>query len=152
MRVTQRFAALGPLVTAAAVAGCVHTHATPPPPAAVPPTKPDHEVAAATGVPVASTPQGLMHDGAERLIQERLRARGLLKPAQVTGRFDSDTHQALREFQKREGLPTTGLPSYETVEHLGLKLDRVFRRTGHADDHGPAPRPHRAGVGPGSAG
>ncbi|HXI56634.1 MAG TPA: peptidoglycan-binding domain-containing protein [Polyangia bacterium] len=150
IRLTRRFSALGPIVMAAAVAGCVHTHATPPPPAAVPPTKPDHEVAAETGVPVASTPQGLMHDGAERLIQERLRAKGLLKPAQVTGRFDSDTHQALREFQKREGLPTTGLPSFETVEHLGLKLDLVFRSTGHTEDRGHAPR--RGAVGPGSAG
>ena len=113
-------------------AGCGHTHATPPAAATVPPTKPDHELAAETGIPVASTPQGLMRDGAETKIQQRLRARGFLNAAQsTTGQLDADTRQALRLFQKQEGLPTTGLPSFETIDHLGLDLDAIFHTTAH---------------------
>lgn len=111
--------------------GCAHTHAPPSAAAAVPPSKPDHELAAETGIPVASTPQGLMRDGAETKIQQRLRARGFLNAAQCTGQLDADTRQALRVFQKQEGLPTTGLPSFETVDHLGLELDAIFHTTAH---------------------
>ena len=114
--------------------GCAHTHAPPPPPAEVPPTKPDHEHGAETGIPVASTPQGLMQDGAEKKIQQRLRRKGLLREDQCNGQLDTDTREALRQFQKSEGLPTTGLPSYETVDHLGLDLDVIFHKTEHPRD------------------
>jgi hypothetical protein len=114
--------------------GCAHTHATPPPPAAVPPTKPDHEHAAETGLPVASTPQGLMKEGAEARIQQRLRAKGFLHGEQSTGQLDQPTRAALRAFQKGEGLPVTGLPSYETVRHLGLSLDSIFHTISHPRD------------------
>ena len=137
---------LGPLlwrlvaVAAAALmvggSGCVHTRATPPPPEAIAPTKPDHEQGVETGIPVASTPQGLLREGAEKRIQSRLQARGLLRPEQINGQLDGDTRQALRKFQKSEGLPATGLPSYETVERLGLKLDEIFHTT---------PRPRASG-------
>jgi hypothetical protein len=129
---------LGPLllrpvaVVAALLVGgtaCVHTRATPPPPETIAPTKPDHEQAVETGIPVASTPQGLLRAGAEKRIQSRLHARGLLRPEQVNGQLDGVTRQALRKFQKSEGLPATGLPSYETVERLGLKLDEIFHTT-----------------------
>jgi peptidoglycan hydrolase-like protein with peptidoglycan-binding domain len=123
--------ALGTLVILGAA--CGHTHATTPPSAAaVPPTKPEHELGAETGTPVSSTPRGLMHDGAEKKIQERLRAKGLLAAEQCTGQFNVETRNALREFQTAEGLPTTGLPSYETVDHLGLKLESIFRTTRHS--------------------
>ena len=112
---------------------CGHTSEAPPPPNAVPATKPDHEVGAETGTPVASTPTGLMHDGAERKIQERLRAKGLLNEEQITGRLDDPTQEALRRFQKREGLPTTGLPSYDTIEHLDLKVNAIFRSRAHTE-------------------
>lgn len=121
--------------------GCGHARSAPPS-AAVAPTKPDHEVSAETGVPVASTPQGLLHDGGEKKIQERLHAKGLLRAEDCTGRFDPATRDALREFQKHEGLPTTGLVSYETVEHLGLKLDTIFRSTAHPEE--PPRRPASA--------
>ncbi len=39
------------------------------------------------------------------------------------GQLDPKTREALSRFQKHEGLPPTGLPSYETVRHLGLDLD-----------------------------
>jgi hypothetical protein len=124
------------LALAAAVAGpsgCLHSRAQPPPPEVVPATNPKVERAAETGTPVASTPEGFLHDGAERKIQDRLRRKGLLTEAQLTGELDSDTQKALAQFQKREGLPTTGLPSYETVEHLGLELDAIFRSRSHTD-------------------
>ena len=106
--------------------GCAHTRATPPPPAAAPPTKPDHEHALETGLTVASTPQGLMQEGAEGKIQRKLQARGFLHGEQTSGQLDQPTRAALRAFQKSEGLPATGLPSYETVRHLDLSLDAVF--------------------------
>ena len=122
------------LVLAAGMGSCLHPHAQPPPPSAVPATKPEHELGAETGTPVASTPQGLMHDGAERKIQERLRAKGLLGKDQVSGRLDMPTQEALRDFQKSKGLPTTGLPSYETVEQLGLDLASIYRSREHSAD------------------
>jgi murein L,D-transpeptidase YcbB/YkuD len=62
-----------------------------------------------------------------------LRGKGLLNAHECTGQFDTATREALRAFQKREGLPTTGLVSYETVEHLGLKLDAIFRSRAHTE-------------------
>jgi peptidoglycan hydrolase-like protein with peptidoglycan-binding domain len=124
----QRFASTGRVLALAglfACGGCVHAHHAPPP-TSVPATKPDHEHAAQTDIPVASTPQGLMKEGAEKKLQERLREKGLLEPAQCTGRLDPDTRAALRRFQKSQGLPATGLPSYETVDRLGLDLDTIF--------------------------
>jgi peptidoglycan hydrolase-like protein with peptidoglycan-binding domain len=112
-------------------AGCAHTHATPPPPAAVPPTKPDHEQAAETGIPISSTPHGILQDGAETKIQHRLQDKGFLHGEQTEGQLDPQTREALRKFQKREGLPPTGLPSYETVRHLGLDLDSIFNTVAH---------------------
>jgi len=123
MRATWR--ALGLVCLGLTGAGCLHAHHAPPP-ASVPATKPDHERAAETGIPVASTPQGLMREGAEKKIQQRLRDKGFLGADQVTGQLDPDTRAALRTFQKHEGLPTTGLPSYETVDKLGLDLDAIF--------------------------
>ena len=126
---------LGVFVLGAAIlsaAGCAHPR-TSPPQTAIPPTKPERELGAETGVPVSSTPRGLRYDGAQKKIQERLRARRLLAAEQCTGQFNLQTRDALRAFQKREGLPATGLPSYETVEHLGLELDAIFRSTTHAE-------------------
>jgi hypothetical protein len=123
--------------------GCAHTHAQPPPPAAVPPTRPDPQLGAETGIPVARTPEGLLRDGAEKRIQERLRARGLLRADQCTGQLDADTRRALRTLQKSQGLPTTGLPSFETVEHLGLDLDTIFHATPHPRDPPAAPAASR---------
>ena len=128
--------------TVSAAAACLHTRGTAPP-TSVPATKPDHELGAETGTPVSSTPSGLMHDGAEAKIQAQLRKKGLLTAEQCTGRLDPDTRDALREFQKSEGLPTTGLPSYETVNHLGLKLETIFRSMAHSADPPPTrPRPN----------
>lgn len=126
--------ALGIGVGVMSAASCAHTRATPPPPAAAPPTKPDHEHAVETGLPLASTPQGLMQDGAEAKIQRRLQAKGFLHGEQTSGQLDQPTRAALRAFQKSEGLPATGLPSYETVRHLDLSLDSIFHTISHPRD------------------
>src|SRR5207237_7297621 len=119
-----------------------------------PATKPDHEHGAETGLTVASTPQGLMRDGAEAKLQERLRAKELLPAGHRTGQLDADTREALRRHQKRAGLPVTGLPSYETVRSLGLPLDTIFLavepRSGHGS--GRVPRAADAGGGGGTGG
>ena len=44
------------------------------------------------------------------------------------GQLDSQTQEALRAYQKKQGLPATGLPDYETLRRLGLKPDEVFHR------------------------
>lgn len=119
--------------------GCAHTHATPPPPAAVPPTKPDHEQAAETGIPISSTPHGILREGAEAKLQRSLQSRGFLHGEQTPGQLDPPTREALRRFQKREGLPPTGLPSYETVRHLGLDLDSIFHTVANPRERPAAP-------------
>jgi len=111
--------------------GCAHTHATPPPPAAVPPTKPEREQAVETGLPISSTSHGILRDGAELKIQRRLQEKGFLSGDQTDGQLDPPTREALRKFQKHEGLPPTGLPSYETVRHLHLDLDSIFQTVSH---------------------
>jgi murein L,D-transpeptidase YcbB/YkuD len=111
--------------------GCAHTHATPPPPAAVPPTKPEREQAVETRLPISSTSHGILQDGAELKIQQRLQAKGYLDGEQTAGQLDPKTREALRKFQKHEGLPPTGLPSYETVRHLHLDLDAIFQTVSH---------------------
>jgi hypothetical protein len=124
-----RIIALGGLVGLAS--GCAHTHKTPPPPGSVPPTKPEREQAAETGLPISSTTHGILQDGAEVKIQRALQAKGLLDGQQAAGQLDPPTREALRKFQKQEGLPPTGLPSYETVHHLHLDLDSIFQTASH---------------------
>jgi hypothetical protein len=135
MTMTRRLRGLSRLVTLGLGlglgSGCAHTHATPPPPASVPPTKPEREQAAETGLPISSTSHGILQDGAELKIQRRLREKGLLDGQQADGQLDTSTREALRKFQKREGLPPTGLPSYETVRHLHLDLDAIFQTVSH---------------------
>ncbi len=111
--------------------GCAHTHATPPPPAAVAPTKPERERAVETGLPISSTSHGILQDGAELRIQRRLVEKGFLDAPQTGGQLDPQAREALRKFQKHEGLPATGLPSYETMRHLHLDLDAIFQTVSH---------------------
>jgi len=43
-----------------------------------------------------------------------------------TGRLDSLTQHALRNYQKKEGLAQTGLPDYEVIRRLGIKPDDLY--------------------------
>ncbi|MDP3231513.1 MAG: peptidoglycan-binding domain-containing protein [Myxococcales bacterium] len=46
---------------------------------------------------------------------------------EVTGKFDTQTQEALRVFQKAQTLPDTGLPDFETLRRLGLEPDDVYQ-------------------------
>ncbi len=53
-----------------------------------------------------------------RTVQLLLSARGLLAPAEVTGRFDRVTGAAVRAFQRARGLDVTGVASRVTADAL----------------------------------
>jgi hypothetical protein len=58
--------------------------------------------------------------------QEALTARGH-NPGPVSGRMDEKTQQALRDFQKANNLPATGVLDEKTAEKLGVTLDSEKR-------------------------
>ena len=66
-------------------------------------------------------------------LQTRLKERGF-DPGNIDGGFGGGTEAAVLAFQKSEGLPPTGLPSYETVRHLDLSLDSIFHTISHPRD------------------
>jgi hypothetical protein len=67
-----------------------------------------------------------------RRAQEALKARGLYT-AEVDGRMGPKTKQALREFQRREGLPQTATLDSRTMERLaGATSTRTGSATGAA--------------------
>jgi peptidoglycan hydrolase-like protein with peptidoglycan-binding domain len=64
--------------------------------------------------------------------QQALKARGL-NPG-IDGKMDAKTQQALRDFQKANKLPVTGILDQRTAEKLGVSLngqDRSLPRRGH---------------------
>lgn len=81
------------------------------------------------GPPLATGPEGLMTEGGVAKIQDRLRERELLKGDTSSGHWDEPTRTAMREFQRDNGLPATGMPDDVTVGKLGLKPGDVFRST-----------------------
>lgn len=144
MRLTRALA-LGLLVGAI---GCGHTKTTdatspstpekaeertPPTdhPAAAPPhhesAGPHDEHAAETrGIPVASSPEGLLAPGADAEIRDKLADGGYLDKNDKGQSMEA----GLRKFQKARDLPVTGIPDHQTVKALGLDTNRVFK---HAD-------------------
>ena len=44
------------------------------------------------------------------------------------GHLTSATQESILAFQKKQGLPATGLPDYETLRRLGVKPDDVYHR------------------------
>jgi peptidoglycan hydrolase-like protein with peptidoglycan-binding domain len=56
-----------------------------------------------------------------RSAQEALKARGH-NPGSVNGKMDEKTQQALRDFQKANNLPATGVLDEKTAEQLGVTL------------------------------
>ena len=89
------------------------------------------------GIPTLVSARGLLEPAAEARIRAALAARGHLEestppvpaaPRQGadTLKLGADTRRALASFQQQEGLPVTGLPSYQTLQRLGLALDEVL--------------------------
>ena len=54
-----------------------------------------------------------------REAQEALKSRGF-DPGAVSGRMDAKTQDALRDFQKQNDLPATGVLDPKTAEKLGI--------------------------------
>ena len=79
------------------------------------------------GVPLATSPAGLLKPGALKMIQQRLSNAGALSEERQTGELDVETRAALRRFQEANGLPATGDPDGATVGKLGLKPNDVFK-------------------------
>ncbi|ODT79091.1 hypothetical protein ABS71_01290 [bacterium SCN 62-11] len=61
-------------------------------------------------------------------LQRRLVEANMLSEDQVTGEFDTVTEEAVREFQRREGLPTTGRVAQLTLAALGPRIFVNLRR------------------------
>jgi len=58
-----------------------------------------------------------------RNAQEALSARGH-NPGSMSGQMDAQTQQAIRDFQKANNLPVTGVLDQRTAQQLGVRLDR----------------------------
>ncbi|HVZ74985.1 MAG TPA: peptidoglycan-binding domain-containing protein [Polyangia bacterium] len=99
-----------------------------PPPGATPPRDRDSETQ--TGLPLASSPAGLLKPGATKMIQQRLSNDGVLPEEQQTGELDAITKAALAKFQTAHDLPATGDPDSATVVKLGLDPRKIFRGEG----------------------
>lgn len=79
-----------------------------------------------SGVPLSTSPGGMLTDGGLAALQEKLVDEGLLE--QTSGAFDDRTRSALKDFQKKNGLAATGAPDLATVRQLGLEPEEVFRQ------------------------
>lgn len=55
--------------------------------------------------------------------KQALKAKGL-NPGPIDGTLDSKTQQALRDFQKANKLPVTGVLDPQTAEKLGVNLEK----------------------------
>ena len=55
--------------------------------------------------------------------KEALKAKGL-NPGPIDGTLDSKTQQALRDFQKTNKLPVTGVLDAQTAEKLGVTMEK----------------------------
>jgi len=76
--------------------------------------------------------------------QDALKAKGL-NPG-TDGRMDAQTQQALREFQKANDLPVTGVLDEKTAEKLGVNLGTEGKSTpGHSGSTGTSPSPKSSG-------
>jgi carboxyl-terminal processing protease len=56
-----------------------------------------------------------------RRAQEALKGKGF-DPGAISGRMHAKTQEALRQFQKANDLPATGVLDQKTADKLGIKL------------------------------
>jgi hypothetical protein len=124
----------------AALSGCGHTHtasdtsanAAADKPAAKHPDDisaeaPGKAIRSENGAPLATSPAGLLKPEAVKAVQQKLASHGRLAEADESGKLDGPTRQALREFQRANNLPATGVPDDLTIQKLGLKPDQLTR-------------------------
>ncbi len=103
------------------LAGC-HAHTTQGRNQAQPEAPPGEEQK--TARPVRTTPHAMLDAQAMRRVQEALARHG--ERVEATGELDAQTERALRAFQRREDMPPTGLPDYDTLDKLGLDAKQIF--------------------------
>lgn len=80
--------------------------------------------------PVPAAPQGLLTEDGVEAVRRALVDRGRLSPGDAGAGLDEEAAEALRRFQRDEGLAATGFPDRETLRRLGLEPARVYRTTG----------------------
>ena len=71
--------------------------------------------------------------------KEALKAKGL-NPGPIDGTLDSKTQQALRDFQKANKLPVTGVLDAQTAEKLGVTTMEKGSIPGRAPGEGSLPK------------
>lgn len=85
------------------------------------------------GIPLAVSVEAMISPEGIVRIQEELVKKGLLpKDSYKRGHLESATLAAILALQKQADLPPVGLPTYSTVEALGLDPESVFM-TGDAN-------------------
>ena len=92
--------------------------------------------------PLAASPDELMKPGSRQKIAQALQSKGYLADASATG---TPFLEAVKAFQKKEGLAETGYPDHETLMRLGVnpaEVDKSLERTdvGTAKKQGTAPK------------
>lgn len=75
-----------------------------------------------------------------RSAQKALKARGH-DPGGITGRLDAQTQDALRDFQKSQNLPATGVLDDKTAAKLGVNLNQEERSLPRRDGTDTVPVP-----------
>jgi peptidoglycan hydrolase-like protein with peptidoglycan-binding domain len=56
-----------------------------------------------------------------KLVQQRLQAEGVYV-GQVDGELNAQTETALRQYQQKQGIPTSGAPDEATLKELQIQL------------------------------
>lgn len=137
------------MAIALGASGCLHSSTQAPSPAVQTPEEPKEvkkeavaenkpkprkkiEPKSQSGVPLASSPDGMMKPDGAAKIRQALIERGYMQGASA-GSFDQKTSNALQKFQSDHELARTGAPDRETLKALGLSPDEVLRRS---DDEG----------------
>lgn len=75
--------------------------------------------------PVATNPNTLLSKESVQKVQTALRDRGFV--VEKNGTLDAKTQTALRSFQRREGIATTGMPDQLTIRKLNLQPEEILR-------------------------
>ncbi len=86
---------------------------------------------------VPSSPKALLAHGAIGKIQDALAERGYLG-AHRTGALDDRTTEAIRKFQRDQGLADTGFPDRLTLRLLGLDPETAYGKVREGKDDGGA--------------
>ena len=74
---------------------------------------------------VPATPEALLGRDTVAKVQQALAERRLLGPHRQ-GELDQPTREAVRRFQRQQGLAATGVPDRETLEDLGVNSDQAY--------------------------